>query len=143
MAKHKLDYWVGRMKGDYYFSPLGVARPAVTLEHQDWVDVKIYPNLGVADDVTFAEVRFKDVADGSVKAVWKRTGTSTEGSWTLQPGGAEHYRLEDTAPEPSGAVRGVRISNNEQLASGVTDAHEFEIHFSDGGCLDPELINRG
>lgn len=142
MPKHKLDYWVGRINDEYYFSPKGTSRPAVTLEHQDWVDVKFYPNLGVAEDVMFAEVKFKDL-NGDVKAVWRRTGTTREGSWSLEPGGAHHYRVEDTSPEPSGAVRGVRISNNEELAPGMTDAHEFEIAFSDGGGLDPELINRG
>ena len=143
MPSHKLDYWVGRLQGKYYFSPLGVARPAVNLEHQDWVDVKIYPNLGVAENVTFAEVKFRDKKSGLLKAVWRRTGTTTGGRWDLEPDGANHYMVEDTAPEPSGAVRGVRISNNEPLAPGVTDAHEFEIAFSDGGSLDPELINRG
>ncbi len=143
MPKHKLDYWVGRTQGEYYFSPKGVERPPVNLEHRDWVDVKIYPNLGVAEDVTFAEVKFRDTASGELKAVWKRTGTPTAGSWSLEPGGADHYTVVDTEPEPSGAVRGVRISNNEQLPRGRTDAHEFEIAFSDGGRLDPELINRG
>jgi len=140
MASHKEDYWVGRLKDEYYFSPKGAERPPVTLDYQDWVDVRIYPNLGVPEGVTFKEVEFKDTATNQVKAVWTR---SSDGRWSVKHGDPRHFLVADTDTDEPTPGRGIKITNNEQLEPGRSDSHEFAIVFSDGGCLDPELINRG
>ena len=139
MAKNRKDYWlIGDDAPDYFFSPKQSPPTPTPMDRGDWVVVKFYPGR-VKEDVTFTKVEFTEAESGQVKATWTRKG----GSWSVEPKGADHFTIEDTPPEPSGKVRGIKITNNEVLASGKTDTHEFSLTFSDGGTVDPELINRG
>ena len=129
MARNKKDYWlIGDDAPDYFFSPKQSPPTPTPLDLNDWVVVKFYPGR-VKEDVTFTKVEFTEVSTGQVKSTWTRS----EGSWSVHPPRADHFLVADTAPEPSGQVRGITITNNEHLGQGKQDVHEFKLYFSDGG----------
>lgn len=147
MTKMKRDYY---LKGNartkkYEFT---VKPPPVDLNLDDFVVIRKYTSL-FPENVELERVDFYDDA-----AEEHRVATFTKaagGNWSLAPGDPRHYAIESipdqhSIPNPIGGPNhgaGIKITDKQVGAKAEGSPHWFKITFSDGGWVDPELINRG
>ena len=147
MTKMKRDYFLrGNAKTKKY--EFTVPPPPVDLNLDDFVVVRKWKSQ-FPENVELEKVEFyHDEAEKHLVATFTR---AAGGTWDGAPGDPEHYVVESipdnySVPKPFGGPNqgpGIKITNKERVAGTGVDPHWFKITFSDGGTVDPELINRG